>query len=214
MPMLRSLFRLSNRMGVEIRQFPSPLRDPATVSAIVSVYRQVFADAPWHEAHMCPVCKSSYGKDYRDKTCEGCLQDGNHVLIVDHWPTYKVIQDFYKEMVKPDAVCILAKSDEGIVGFAWGYKMELDAQASSHLDAPGIHERMHGPHFYIDEVALLLPYRGKGIGKNLITAITQDQQRGKILLRTLRESPMEKLIASIGGTVVQHISEGRVIMVM
>ena len=212
--MLRSLFRLSNRVGVEIQHFPTPLRDPATVSAIVAVYRQVFADAPWHEAYLCPVCKSSYGKNYHQKICEGCLQDGNHVLLVDHWPTYKVIQDFYKEMVKPNAVCVFAKSDEGLVGFAWGYQMELNAEASSYLEAPRIHECLHGGFFYIDEVALLLPYRGKGIGKNLVQAITQGKEKERMLLRTLHESPMHKLVEGMGGTIVQHISEGRVIMVM
>jgi len=213
--MLMRLFRSTpNRMGVEVRRFPSPLRDPATVSAIVGVYRQVFADAPWHEAYQCPVCRTSYGKSYLKKICDSCWQDHNHVLLVDHWPAYKVIQDFYKEVLKPNAICVLARCDEGIVGFAWGYQMEMNDEASSHLEAPHIHERLHGTYFYVDEVAVLLPYRGKGVGKNLVETLIEDQQRGRILLRTLHESPMEKLVCGMGGTIVQSISEGRVIMAM
>lgn len=212
--MLKYLFRLSNRLGVEIQHIPTPLQDAATVSSIVAVYRQVFADAPWHEAYMCPLCKSSYGKNYLKKVCDACLQDGHHILLVEHWPTYKVIRDFYKEMVKPHAVCVVARSEEGLVGFAWGYRMELDAEASSHLDAPQIHESLHGSYFYIDEVALLLPYRGKGIGKNLVQAIIRGQEQGRVLLRTLHQSPMENLVHGVGGTIVQHISDDRVIMVM
>lgn len=213
--MLMRLFRSTpNRMGVEIQRFPSPLRDPATVSAIVAVYRQVFADAPWHEAYLCPVCKTTYGKNYRKKICDSCLQNHNDVLLVDHWPTYRVIQDFYKEIVKPNAVCVLAKSDEGIVGFAWGYQMEINDDASSYLEAPHIHEHLHGAYFYIDEVAVLLPYRGKGVGKNLVEVLIQEQHRGRILLRTLHKSPMEMLVNGMGGTIVQHISEDRVIMAM
>jgi len=92
--------------------------------------------------------------------------------------------------------------------------MELNAEASSYLEAPRIHEGLHGTYFYIDEVALLLPYRRKGIGKNLVQAITQDKEKGRVLLRTLHKSPMEKLVEGMCGTIVQHISEGRVIMVM
>lgn len=212
--MLKRLFRLSNKWGVEIQQIRTPLRDPATVSAIVAVYRQVFADAPWHEAYQCPVCKAAYGKDYRKKICDACVQEGNHILIVEHWPTYKVVRDFYQEMVKPDAICVVAKSEEGLVGFAWGYRMELSEQASTYLEAPRVHEQLHGSYFYIDEVALLLEYRGQGVGKNLVQAIVQDRPKGRTLLRTLHDSPMEHLTLGLGGEIVQHISEDRVIMVV
>lgn len=203
---------MSNRSEVEIERLRSPLKEAATVSAIVSVYRKVFGDDPWYEAHVCPVCSTTYGRKHVSKLCEACEPE-HSILLIDHWPTSVVLQDFYREMLKSKARCVIAKSEEGLVGFAWGYEVEMSPETSSHLKAPGLHQRLHGTYFYIDEVAVLLEYRGKGIGKSLVAKLTEGYGQNGIVLRTLANCPMQKLIESSGGMAIQNISEGRIIMV-
>ncbi|MBL7058251.1 GNAT family N-acetyltransferase [Patescibacteria group bacterium] len=115
-------------------------------------------------------------------------------------------------MMKPDPVCVIAQSDEGVVGFAWGYQVSASPELDEHLDAPNLHRSLNGDFFYLDECALVPAYQGKGIGKLLVSHIFCEQQQGQILLRTMSDSRMYNLIKHMKGETVQHISRERVIM--
>jgi GNAT superfamily N-acetyltransferase len=184
------------------------------VEAIVSVYQQSFGGEPWNEVYLCPVC----GKDFPHHpvltTCPLCAERGQQVLVVDYWPRYRVVSDFYKEMRKPSPVCVTAEMDGGVVGFAWGYQVSATESLDEHLDAPGLHQSLHGDYFYLDECALTPQYQGKGIGKRLVTKIFEEQATGRILLRTMRDSRMHRIIEHMGGEIVQYISRDRIIMIL
>jgi hypothetical protein len=211
--MLRALFARRNSAYADVRQCTLSLRDAATAAAISSIYQKIFGSDPWNEGFRCPVCKAIYPLGHKRRICDAC-QPGLQVLLVDFWPRHRVLEDFYKEMNNPGARLFLAHADEGIVGFAWGYEVSVTAEHALELDAPGLEHRLHGRHFYIDEVGLLLPYRAKGVGKQLVSHLIEGQEVGRVFYRTLAYSPMHRLGESLGGRVVQHISEHRVIILI
>ena len=131
--------------------------------------------------------------------------------MVPYWPTERVLCDFYKEMSKREAACFVAKDGEAVVGFAWGYEIEMDASMDEHLDAPGLHILRQGVFPYLDEVAVSLPYRQRGIGELLVRAFRHRQAGRSILLRTKSGSPMSRLVTKLGGSILLRISRERII---
>lgn len=208
--MFKPLSRTQNDAGVEIKNFPNALRDVSTVSSIVSLYQNIFGHEPWGEGYRCPVCNARYERSHKGRTCEAC-EPRYIILLVEYWPRSRVLENFYTEMVKPQATCLLAKSEEGIVGFAWGYTILMSEEESLRLEAPGLHHKFYKDFFYIDEVALTSVYRGKGIGTHLVSALA-DSRKLDIMWRVLRDSPAHKIMQKMGGSVVQDLSDGRVLM--
>jgi len=191
-----------------------PLTEPEVVLAVADIYRKSFAGAPWFEGYICPVCRTVVPLEHENKLCSHCIKEGKSILLIERWPLRNVINDLYSEMTKPDAVCTIATDSTGkIIGFAWGYRIEVDEEMASHLEAPELHIRTgRGPFFYLDEVALLPDCQAKGIGK-ILTRYTYDHQPyGHILLRTKKDSRMHHLTLGSGGFVIQEISDDRVIM--
>jgi len=182
------------------------------VEAIASVYQQSFGGEPWNEGYLCPVCEKVFGRTPSVKICSACAEQSQAVLVVEYWPMSKVISDFYREMRKPNPICVVAHSDEEVIGFAWGYRVFANTDLDKHLDAPNLHQSLHGDFFYLDECALVPASQGKGIGKLLVSYIFREQRQRQILLRTMNNSRMCNLIKHMGGEILQHISRGRVIM--
>lgn len=191
----------------------NPLRDVDAVENIASIYREAFGNDPWNEGYVCPICETVFPLSYRDATCSLCAQKSFNVLVAEYWPISKVVSDFYHEMRKPDPVCVVLR-DEVIIGFAWGYTVQIDRDLGVHLEAPGLHERIDGTFFYLDECAIAPPYQMRGLGKMLIQRIHQEQRVGRMLLRTLNNSRMCTLVTHIGGAIVQNISRERVVMTL
>lgn len=190
----------------------NPFEQPAVVKAIASVYQQSFGGEPWNEGCLCPHCESVFASTPILDTCPKCIGQSKRVLMVEYWPMAKIISDFYREMRKSNPICIIAQSNEEIVGFAWGYEVSVSADLDDQLDAPGLHRSLHGDFFYLDECALMPSYQGKGIGKSLVKQIFLEQQQGRVLLRTMDNSRMCNLTKNMGGEIVQHIPRSRVIM--
>lgn len=189
-----------------------PFRQPYMVEAIASVYRQSFGGEPWNEGYLCPVCEKIFALASGIRTCPACAEQSKIALVVEYWPTSKVISDFYREMMKPDAVCVVAQSDEQVIGFAWGYTICANPDLDAHVEAPNLHQSLHGEFFYLDECALVPSHQGKGLGKLLVRYISQEQRHKQILLRTMDNSRMKNIIKQLGGKIIQHISRGRIIM--
>ena len=189
-----------------------PLKNAEAVTAIVSIYQHSFGNEPWNEGYRCPVCEHVIPLGNDDSaTCSACNTEGNHIPMVPYWPTERVLRDFYKEMGKKDAACFIAKDEQKIIGFTWGYKIEMGESMDTHLEAPGLHALRQGLLPYLDEVAVSLPYRQKGVGELLVRAFKRSQAGQPILLRTKSGSPMSRLVAKMHGSILLNISRERII---
>jgi GNAT superfamily N-acetyltransferase len=183
------------------------------VQGIVSVYRQAFGGEPWNEGYVCPVCGDAFPFTQADVACPSCAARGESVLLVEYWPTSKVMSDFYREMKKPEALCLVARNDDGkVVGFIWGYKVVVDDHIDDYLEAPGLSRLVSGEFFYLDDAAVLPEYQRKGIGKNLIAHMLRIQPGKDILARTLDRSQMFRILTDFRGETVLRITRNRVIM--
>ncbi len=189
-----------------------PFSQPEIVEAIASVYQQSFGGEPWNEGHLCPVCGKVFPSTYDAKTCSACAEQSKLVLLVEYWPTSKVVSDFYCEMKKPEPICVISQIDDQVIGFAWGYRLSVNPEFDSRLDAPDLHKSLEGDFFYLDECALVPSHQGRGIGKMLVNRIFREQRQKRALLRTMNNSRMFNLIKHMGGETIQYISRGRVIM--
>ncbi len=189
-----------------------PFCEPEVVKHLAWVYQQTFGREPWNEGYQCPVCKDVFSLSFGEKICPTCFNLGKTILLTPYWPPGKVISDFYQEMLKPEALCLVAQKGKNIVGLVWGYVVTITQETELHLEAPGLSDLLKGDFFYLDEAAVLPAYQRKGIGKKLICQIFSTQRNKKILLRTLKGSQMFYLIKGLGGKAILKISRGRVIM--
>jgi len=189
-----------------------PFEDPEVVLAIVEIYQQAFGGKPWDEGYVCPACENTVSLDSGVGLCSECEKNRRSIPMVEYWPTSKVLSDFYREMSKDGADCMVAIEDTDILGFAWGYRVSVTPELASSLEAPGLDEIIEGNYFYLDECAIRPAYQGQGIGRQIMESIFP--WRRLVLLRTMDESRMCRLVKSMGGKIVQHISRGRVIMTL
>lgn len=190
----------------------NPFEQPEVVKEIVSVYREVFGGPPWNEGYRCPVCGKIVSLNKKIDLCSSCQRQGKKVLMVEYWPENRVLVDFYGEMLKPASLCLVAKEKEAVVGFIWGYEIGVNEKLDVYLEAPGLSKIISGNFFYLDDVAVLPEYQNRGIGGKLVSELCRNQSYKKILLRTLADCPMFKLIIHRRGKVVLPISRNRVIM--
>jgi len=195
-----------------IVQKVEPFSDPETVRGIVAAYQRTFGGEPWNEGYVCPVCGEIFPLAKMDILCPSCTAQGRAVLLTEYWPTSKVTSDFYREMEKPEALCFVAKDDDAIVGFIWGYRMVVDEHIDDHLESPGLSQLIDGSFFYLDDAAVIPEYQGKGIGKQLVARMIQEQPQKNILGRTLDQSRMFRILTGFNGKTVLHITRNRVIM--
>ncbi len=192
----------------------NPFQQHNIVGKVVSAYQKVFGGEPWKEGYKCPICGTEVPLNFENEVCPACAGDGKSILLIESWPASKVTSDFYKEMSKPEALCMVAEKENDVVGFAWGYKICITSETDTYLDAPNVHKLVAGEVFYLDEVAVLPEYQGMGIGKSIVKEIFSAQKHKTILLRTLADSPMFYLTKKMGGKVILNISRGRVIMLL
>lgn len=190
----------------------NPFSQPDMVQGVVSVYQESFGGEPWNEGYLCPVCEKAFANKEKMEYCPACAGESKLVLLAEYWPTSKVLAEFYREMGKPGPVCVVAKEDERVIGFAWGYMISSNPNLDERLDAPGLHQWLQGDFFYLSECAIAPAHQGKGVGKLLVRRIFEGHRPERILLRTKNESRMHRLIAGMGGEVIQRISQDRIIM--
>lgn len=189
-----------------------PFKNPEVVAQIVTIYQQSFGNEPWNEGYKCVVCEHVIPLgNCEPELCSACIITGNLIPMVPYWPTEKVMGDFYREMGKRDAVCLVAKDGEEVIGFAWGYKIEMNESTNKNLEAPRLHIMRTGCIPYLDEVAVSPPYRRKGVAELLVRTFCGYQDGQPLLLRTLGDSPMSRLVDKMNGLILLCISQKRVI---
>ncbi len=189
-----------------------PFASPDTVREIATVYRKSFGGPPWNEGYLCPVCGRAYPLFMKESVCPACTELSRSILLAEHWPISRVISDFYHEMTKPDPICVIARSEKRVIGFAWGYAVFSGPDLDMHLDAPGLCESLRGRCFYLDECAVDPDFQRKGVGKTLLRDMLGKQNEDSVILRTKNRSPMFHLTEKEGGKTIWHISDERVIM--
>jgi ribosomal protein S18 acetylase RimI-like enzyme len=190
-----------------------PLQDIEEVESIVSIYVHAFGNEPWNEGFICPICRTTFPISHPHEHCAECEKKSKHILLAEYWPRSTVLADFYREMAKPEPICIVAKAS-ATVGFAWGYRVTVNKELSTKLEAPDLYQRIEGDFFYLDECAIAPSHQGRGIGKALVHGLLRAQNQDRILLRTLMHSRMHALITHMDGTEIVRISRNRVMMTL
>ena len=131
---------------------------------LVECYRDVFADEPWNEWLKCSKCSVYWGTKDR-----GLLASMNFrhcdAPLTDFWPRDQVISDLHHE-ITPEASCWLAMDGGTVIGFCWGYpinvgKLEEKLKLTIGVDPTEVVA-------YQDEVGVLSAYRDRKIAKALI----------------------------------------------
>jgi GNAT superfamily N-acetyltransferase len=191
-----------------------PFSDAKAVRSIVLCYQKAFGGTPWNEGYLCPhpKCGDAFPFSLQSERCPSCAARGDTTLLVEYWPMSRIASDFYREMKKPGALCFIARDGEVVVGFIWGYRIVVDKDIDDYLESPGLHHLIAGDFFYIDDVAIVPEYQGRGIGKKLVTHVLRAQPEKKVLARTLDRSTMFHILANLHGEAVLAITRGRVIM--
>jgi ribosomal protein S18 acetylase RimI-like enzyme len=190
----------------------SVFSEPHTVLQIAHVYQQAFGYYPWHEGYRCPVCQYVSSLERQAPICPMCSKTDLLVHMVDYWPQGQIITDLYSQMMRDSAVCIGDFSSESLIGFAWGYPFYVSVHTSDYLEAPGLERFVSDTVFYLDECAVLPQHQKAGIGSMLLRHILMVQPYDKLILRTLQDSPMQRLVQSLGGEDLLAISGNRTIM--
>jgi len=194
----------------------SPFSQPDDVIGVALVYQKAFGSSPWNEGYICPVCGTTFADesglwDY----CTYCRDSAGYLVkILRCWPIHKILTDFYQEMLRPEAVCLIMKDRYGVIAFAWGYEVEVNKSLDKYLEAPKLHKLVKGNFLYLDECAVIPKQQNKGCGKKLMSSFIQKAQEinRNILLRTLKGEVMYRLVKNFGGKTIQNISKERVIM--
>ena len=135
------------------------------------------------------------------------------------WPRSKIIADFRRGMAQPDALCLVATESQKVVGFARGHSVFPSihrgnvAEIEKQLNAPGLfgHPCDCAQYIYLAECAVRPDRQRDGIGKQLVREFHK-QSGMTMLVRTLENSQMARLLEKLGGKVMQRISRGRIIV--
>lgn len=197
-------------MSIEIKKI-DPFQDHQLIPQIARVYRETFAANPWYEGAKCPVCEGREFVSMIGSVCPYCSPE-KKVIMLEFWPEAEVVRDFYKEMSKPEAVCLVAIQMGCVAGFAWGYQLKINREVCQKLGAEHLlHRHAFDEVFYIDEVAVHPDYQSRGIGKSLTTMIIEGQALPK-LLRTKAGSKMQDISLSLGGKIITDASDDRVMI--
>lgn len=198
-----------------------------TILSLAKAYQKVFStDSSWNEFYKCPKCDSSFPESYKETECSYCKKEGYSVPLVEYWPISVILGDFYKEMAKKDAICVIAVNEKKeIIGFCWGYFVKVGENLEKHLEAPGLvksirNEGVNDEYVaYQDEIAVVPEYQGKGIAKKLFIErhrhFCNVAPKGTVLFRTLfkpvKSITYKWMVGKLGYKVINKISnENRV----
>jgi GNAT superfamily N-acetyltransferase len=181
---------------------------------IAFAYKKTFGGEPWNEGWKCAGCGNILPLSFSGKFCPSCASRGKTFPLAEYWPIRQIVSDLRREMAKPGSLCLAAFEGTDVIGFAWGYKIEVNKDTDAYLEAPGLHDLANGTYFYLDETAVVPDRQGEGIGRQLVRRISLGQERNRMILRTLKGSKMFRIIEKMGGYPILDISRGRTIMTL
>ena len=141
---------------------------------LVECYRNVFSDEPWHEWLKCQKCEKYWGKKDQDYLVSIKYQHCGAELV-DFWSRNQVLADLFHE-ITVDGSCWLAKDNDRVVGFCWGYPIkviDLENKLGIMLNWKFGFERENLV-AYQDEIGVLSDYRKKGIAKSMFVKRLDD----------------------------------------
>ncbi|MBI2100550.1 MAG: GNAT family N-acetyltransferase [Candidatus Vogelbacteria bacterium] len=172
-----------------------PDENPELIPSLVVCYQKCFADEPWNEWVKCPHCHDHWGKRHEKMLketnfhCPVCL-----VELIPFWPAEQIEAEIRSE-ISPEASCWLAKHDDQVIGFCWGYPItprHLEQKLNLPLTAAIAEHFSHQSRVaYQDEVGVHHDWRQHKIAtamvrRRLTDFLTQGLQIG--VVRT-REKP-------------------------
>ena len=195
--------------------------DPERMGQLVEAYREVFAATPWHEWLKCAKCDKYWGKkDLPSLTSIGFKH--HRKPLVDFWTRDGVVKDL-KHEITPASSCWLALLGTTVVGFTWGYPLNLK-KLEKKLKLP-VSARFHelfgsGESIaYQDELGVLDEFRGQKIAKTLVAKRHDDFiKRGlKIGVVRTRQSPEPSMTylwytGKLGYETLATYTDGRVVL--
>jgi len=113
----------------------------------------------------------------------------------EDWPAATIEADLRRELAKPDASCWLAAEGEAVIGFCWGYSLEV-GQFDEHLGLVGVDAILCSLGLakvaYFDEIGVATQWRGHGIAKRLFGLRRADFMRSGLetaVVRTMSNPP-------------------------
>lgn len=148
-----------------------PNRNTTLTSQIVGCYQEVFAEEPWDEWKRCSVCGQKWGLGEKSAVqslgFEHCDKP-----VVDYWPADQIQAELLAD-IERGASCWLALDGDQVIGFCWGYPLDLkQLEEKLKLDDAIVSLRGTFPDIqrvaYQDELGILKPYRGRKIAKQLV----------------------------------------------
>lgn len=199
--------------------------DEAHLTAqIVEIYKDVFSDDPWNEWLQCPECHRYWGvKDATEVVALGYEHCGQS--LIDYWQRSQVYKDITGEVQRDQSSCWLAMDGSKVVGFCWGYAMNIpDFNSKVNLDVDysviGVDNNPTVIIAHQDEVGVIADYRKQNIAKQLVSLRSRDfldmgLQYGVVRTReTPKPSVTYTWYTKIGYQILARypVDDGRVIM--
>lgn len=182
--------------GVSYARFSPHTATRVKSEEMAEAFGRVFATSPWYEWRKCrvPGCGANWGVEQRKELeAIGYVHCGEPV--VEFWPKDDVLYDIYHE-IGADTSCWVAKMGRRIIGFCWGYPVQvshLSEKVGINLEGParatfGTDARIA----YQDELGVLKKYRGTGVARELFILrlddfLTKGLEIGIVRTRVLPE---------------------------
>ncbi|MBI2021657.1 hypothetical protein HYS93_02095 [Candidatus Daviesbacteria bacterium] len=193
-----------NMREVNIEEF-NPQANETETRQVTRAYAQVFAGEPWNEYTQCSADGRFYG--LTTKPGDPC-ECGAPVGLA--YPEDDVMAYIIKETKRPNALMLVAKDGDQVVGFSWGYQFmnsgqfasekyrtpEMQAQVANILVNSGVFWGL----YYFSETGIVPQYRGNGLTNEFYTRRIELAQRLvlPVVVRTNRVSPIVAVTQRFG----------------
>ncbi len=150
------------------------LLESVDLYSLAKLYQTVYAAPPWREYKKCSHCDMQWGIDQIFELEQlGYSHCGSPV--VDYWSEEYLFGHFKEISSKPLFSGALALDNNRIVGFAWGYELDI-ARIDEDLGFPGLSQKLKKEFgeflhvAYLADLATDSNYRRLGLGKELTRA--------------------------------------------
>lgn len=162
---------MKNLKEVSLLRYSPSNENQEITDQLVECYRDVFSTGPWNEWLKCEKCGNYWGIKDKDFLAISNFKHCN-VPLVDFWPKEVVLSDL-KHEITTDSSCWIAKANEKVIGFCWGYPISTsELEEKLGLSVAISIEKCFGRQAtiaYQDEVGVIYSHRGKKIAKTMVS---------------------------------------------